>query len=507
MSTITTTSVNSATSSASANVQNLVQQAAQSIISGSTGNSSMDVATLVSALVNAKTAGPAAELKAKQTSDSTTLSAYGALSAALNALQAGIKNLSDGTTLSTFAATASGKGLDAVAGAGAVAGSYEIEVAQIATSQSLSSAAFDANARLGTGKLTIAVGGKSMVVTIDSTNNTLSGIANAINKASNNPGVVATIVNGTGGAHLVLRSTASGALNTINLSTSNVVGDAGLSSLGVTSTPGDNGAASSIVSSDTDHAWRQSEGAQDALFSVGGIEASSSTNAATLAITGVTLNLSSAAAGTTQTLTIAQDATALSTAITNFANLYNTVVTTINSLSSYDKSSKAAGALLGDSALVASKNTLASIIVGGAGSGSSRVGLGSIGITLKGDPADGTLVVDSKKLTASITGNPAQVATLFNSTDGVGARLSRSITDFVKTGGIIDTRSTALNVDLKSIATQQTTLANYSAQLTKQYQNQFTALNTLMATMNNNAQYLTALFGGAKTAGALATNK
>ncbi|CAE6848132.1 flagellar filament capping protein FliD [Paraburkholderia domus] len=503
MSTITTTSVNSAT----ANAQSQVQQAAQSIISGSTGNSTMDVASLVSALVNAKTAGQTAALKAKQTSDTTVLSAYGALSSALNALQAAIKNLSDGTTLSTFAATASGKGMDPKAGPGAVAGSYTIDVTQIAASQSLSSAAFDATAQLGTGKLSIAVGGKSMDVTIDSTNNTLTGIANAINKAGNNPGVTATIVTGTGGAHLVLRSTTTGSTNTINGSTSGVQNDAGLSSLGVTSTPGANGTASTIVSSDTNKAWRQSEAAQDALFTVGEIEASSSTNAVTSAISGVTLNLSSAAVGTTQTLTIASDTTAQNTAITNFANLYNTVVTTINSLSSYDKSSKTGGALLGDSTLMTIKNTLASIIGGGVGTGASAVGLASIGISLKGDPADGTLVIDNKKLATSLTSSPAQVAALFNSTNGLGVKLNKSITDFVKTGGIIDSRNTALNADLKSITTQQTTLANYSAALTKQYQNQFTALNTLMATMNNNSQYLTALFGGSKSAGALATNK
>jgi flagellar hook-associated protein 2 len=503
MSTITTTSVNSATS----NAQSQLQQAAQSIISGSTGNSTMDVASLVSALVNAKTAGQTAALKAKQTSESTVLSAYGALSSALSALQAAIKSLSDGTTLSTFGAIASGKGMDPKAGPGAVAGSYTIDVKQIAASQSLSSAAFDATAKLGTGKLTIEVGGKSMDVTVDSTNNTLTGIANAINKAGNNPGVTATIVTGTGGAHLVLRSTTTGASNTINVSTGDVQNDNGLSSLGVTSTPGANGAASSIVSSDTNKAWRQSEGAQDALFTVGGIEASSSSNAVTSAISGVTLNLSSAAVGTTQTLTIASDTTAQNTAITNFANLYNTVVTTINSLSSYDKSSKTGGALLGDSTLTTIKNTLASIIGGGVGTGTSAVGLASIGISLKGDPADGTLVIDNKKLTASLTSSPAQVATLFNSTNGLGVKLNKSITDFVKTGGIIDTRSTALNADLKSITAQQTTLANYSAALTKQYQNQFTALNTLMATMNNNANYLTALFGGPKSAGALASNK
>ncbi len=64
-----------------------------------------------------------------------------------------------------------------------------------------------------------------------------------------------------------------------------------------------------------------------------------------------------------------------------------------------------------------------------------------------------------------------------------------------------------LNKDLTNIATQQSNLANYTTQLTNQYQAQFTALNTLMSTMNNNAQYLTQLFGGANSAGALSSSK
>nr|WKF58649.1 Flagellar hook-associated protein 2 [Paraburkholderia busanensis] len=503
MSTINTTSVNTAT----ANAKNQVQNAAQSIISGSTGNSTMDVASLVSALVNAKTAGQSAALQAKQSTDTTTLSAYGALSSALTALQAAIKNLSDGTTLSTFAATASGKGLDPKAGAGAVAASYTVAVKQIATSQSLSSAAFGSTAQLGTGKLTIAVGGKSMDITVDEKNNTLGGIADAINKASNNPGVTATIVTGTGGAHLVLRAANTGSANTIDVTTSGVQNDAGLSALGVKSTPGTDGGASSFVSADSSKAWRQSDVAQDALLTIGDIDARSATNAVSDAISGVSLNLSRDSVGTTQTVTVAADTTAQNSAITNFANLYNTVVTTVNKLSSYDKTSKTGGALLGDSTLLTIKNALASIVGGGVGKGTSVVSLAHIGISLKGDPADGTLVIDNAKLTAALNNSPARVAQLFNTTDGLGAKLNKSITEFTRTGGIIDTRNSALNADLKSIAAQQTKLADYATQLTNQYQSQFTALNKLMATMNNNSAYLTALFGGSKSAGALATNK
>ena len=50
----------------------------------------------------------------------------------------------------------------------------------------------------------------------------------------------------------------------------------------------------------------------------------------------------------------------------------------------------------------------------------------------------------------------------------------------------------------------QEALSAYQAQLTAQYNAQFTALNTLMVSSNSNAQYLTQLFGGSNSAGALA---
>jgi len=134
--------------------------------------------------------------------------------------------------------------------------------------------------------------------------------------------------------------------------------------------------------------------------------------------------------------------------------------------------------------------------------GNSTISLGSIGITLN---ADGTLTANSTTLTSALTSNPSGVSALFNSTTGVAAQLTTSLNSFLGTGGLISNSQSAVNTDLTSITTQQTTLTAYTAQLTSQYQAQFTALNTLMATMNNNSQYLTQLFGGADSAGALAS--
>jgi flagellar hook-associated protein 2 len=492
--------------------------AAQSVISGSTGNASLDVSALVTSLVNAKVAGQTGSLIAQQRNDNTKLSAIGALQAGLSALQAGIAPLSNGTALGQFTATTDGTGLTASGSNGAATGSYSVAVTQIASAQTLSSAAFGATTALGTGTMNVSVGDKSMSVDITSANNTVSGIASAINSSSSNPGVTATVVTGTDGAHLILRSSATGASNTIDVSVGTVTDDAGLSSLGVTSTAGASAAdpstitsASASASASATRPWTQTESAKDAMFTIDGTAGTSSSNTVTTAIQGVTLNLTAAAigvpAGTPQTLTVAQDTTSASTAINNFVNLYNTLVTTYGQVAGFD-SSKAKGAqggpLLGNSMFNTVKGTLASIVSGGVKNGSSNISLGAIGIALN---KDGTLTADSTKMASELTSNPQGVAALFNSTTGVAAKMTKSLNGFLGEGGLIANNQDPLNADLKGISTQQDTLASYSAQLTHQYQAQFTALNTVMATMNKNSQYLTQLFGGANSAGALAKGK
>lgn len=354
----TTAAGSAAASTAASNTA--LQQAAQSIISGSTGNSSMDVSSLVTALVNAKTAGQTAALTAQQTSDNTTISAYGTLSAGLSALQASLTSLSNGNTLNAFKASASGNGLTATAASGAVAGSYAIDVKQIAAAQVLTSSGYSATQALASGPstLTLSVGGASTTISLDSSNSTVAGIASAINAASNNPGVTATVVNGTDGAHLVLHATATGSANTIGVSISDSNSGDALNQLAVqsnagTSLSGTSNATSaqlaanqsSLPSGTTN--WSQTTAAQDAYFTIDGTAVANATNTVTSALSGVTLNLTAAAVDSTgtspQTLTIAQDTGSQSTAINNFVNLYNTLVTTMGTLSSFSSGATTQG--------------------------------------------------------------------------------------------------------------------------------------------------------------------
>lgn len=501
------------TSSSTVDPTSAVQQAAQSIISGST-NSTMDVNSLVSAIVNAKVAGQTDALNNKKTADNTQLTAIGSLKSVLSLLQSSITNLANGKTLGSFTATADGKGLTGSADTTAVAGSYAVKVTNIASAQSLTSGVFSTTDKLGTGSITLKVGDKTSTITLNDSNNTLSGIVSAINSASDNPGVSATIVNGADGAHLVLRSTSTGVANAINVDVTTSDANAAINKLKVSSSttktdPDPTDPTKTIdvpehTTIDGANGWTQSSAGVDSHLTVAGTPVTSSSNTIKEAITGVSMTITADSVGTTQTLTIGQDVSGQKTAIDAFVTAYNNFISTASSLTSFDSTSSSQGALLGDSMMNTIKNTIASTISKAIGTGASKVNLASIGIALQ---PDGTLKTDEDALTDALTNNSGTVASLFNTTDGVAAQLNNSLTSFLQTGGIIDTRTTALNTDLKNIADQQTQLTSYTQQLTTSYNQQFTALNTLMSSMTQQSSYLTALFGGSNSAGAMSDAK
>lgn len=313
----------------------------------------------------------------------------------------------------------------------------------------------------------------------------------------------ATVVNGVDGTHLLLHSISTGLANGINVQVTS--SDAELNKLSVKSSTSTTTPATTVV--DDSGNWKQSVAGQDAHFSISGMEIASASNTVTSAIDGLTLNLSADAVGSPQTLTIAQDITDQKTAIGAFVTAYNNFVTAAASFTGFD-ATKAAGSqgsvLLGDSTLNAIRNTLSGAMSGGVKQSNGAANLAGIGITFQ---KDGTLKIDDARLTNALSNDSTSIAALFNSKTGLAASLDTSLTSFLKTGGLLDTHSAALTTDLKSLATQQDQLTDYTDKLTKRYEAQFTALNQLMAQTSHNADYLTALFGGKNSEGALANNK
>ncbi|RDU97419.1 flagellar filament capping protein FliD [Trinickia dinghuensis] len=456
-----------------------IQQAAQSILSGATG-SSLDVNTLVQVLVNAKTAGHTAVLAHQQQSDNAVISALSAIKSVLSSLKTSLTGLADGSVFSQFAATASGKGIEATAtaAAGAAAGSYSVFVEQLAAANQISSKAFTRDATLGTGTLTIGVGSGSMSIELDSKNNTLAGLAQAINGAADNPGVTAAVVKGSDGEHLVLTSKQTGAANTVSVSAGAGV-DANLATAN----------------------FKQVTAAQDAKLTVSGNPVTSASNVVKDALTGVTLTLTSPAVGTTQTVGIESDTTAIGKAVQGFADAYNAWVSAQKAQSAYDPTTRQAAPLLGDSMLNSAVNSIGRIMSSGVSVGGKTYSLAQIGLDLQ---HDGTLAFSSSKLQSSLKSEPTGVSSVFNGTNGIGQQLDKLLNEYtLSTIGQLDKRSASINDELTSITKQQSDLTTYQQTLTAQYNAQFNALNRLLTTVSNNKTYLNQLFGGNGAAGTL----
>ncbi|MYM38410.1 flagellar filament capping protein FliD [Duganella qianjiadongensis] len=277
-------------------------------------------------------------------------------------------------------------------------------------------------------------------IVIDSTNNTLQGILDAINKG--NFGVTASIVSdgssGTGATpnHLILTSSATGVSSTMKITLAGSGGnppDPDLVAL-----LGYDPAGTQNLS--------QKAAAADTRASVNGIAVTSSGTSITGAIAGVSI---SALAVGNSTLTVAKDSSSLTTSVNNFVKAYNDLNGQIVSLGAYNADTKSGGPLLGDTTLrslqAGIRRQLSTSITGLRGT--SLTNLSQIGISFQ---KDGTLALDNAKLQKSINSNFNDIAGLFAA---VGRGTDPDV-KFVSSGTNTKAGDYALNIT--QLATQGT---------------------------------------------------
>ena len=299
-----------------------------------------------------------------------------------NTLARSVGGAFDGRTATVSDTTA----LTATAGSSAVAGTYTVSVNHLAAAQQIASAGYiDPNTQLRTGTLSLQVGsGAVTTVTLTSQNNTLQGLANAINTAGGD--VQASIIS-DGSANpyrLLLTSTKTGAANTITV-TNHLTGGSG-ASIDPTSTT--------------------VQAAADASVSLGTLTVTSPSNQINNLINGVTLNLAKSGGGAVN-ITVANDTAAATTALQNFVTSYNSVVKFIGSQTQYDATTNTAGQLLGNPDVSALSNALANALgasVPGAG------GLSSVGLSFN---SDGTLALNTNQLASALnSSDPNAIANI-----------------------------------------------------------------------------------------------
>ena len=328
--------------------------------------SGLDISSLVSKLVAAESEPANDRLNAKEITLGSELSAYGTLKSALATFQSSVTKLEDESAFQVYTATSSNSEVfTSTADDSAVAGKYNIEVMQIAQSDKVRSADFTASTEVvGTGTLDISLGATSFQLTIDSNNNTLEGIRDAINSASDNPGITATLINVDSGTQLILSSDQVGASNTINVAA--VDDDAGdgfdLARLD----------SANLISLQT---------AQDAIIKVDTQTVTRDSNSFSDVISGVTFSLAKAQPGTIETLTVASDNASIKKDVESFVSNYNKLIGVMKGLSKYDETTKVSGALNGDSIIRGIQTKLRQVISTTV-DGSAFSNLSELGITL-----------------------------------------------------------------------------------------------------------------------------
>jgi flagellar hook-associated protein 2 len=420
--------------------------------------SGLPIEDIVSKLMSAESQ-PLTLLAQKEASYQSKLSGYGSLSGALSQFQSTMANLGKASTFQSLASNIGDSDVfTATLANKALTGSYQINVTQLAQSQTITTTGqASKSTTIGNGASTTIsfqfgkIAGGTLTngtyagatftqdaeqetgsVTIDSSNNSLQGISDAINAA--NIGVTASIISDGSStpARLVLTSKQTGEASSMKIT---VDGDPALQNLLGYDPAGTQGLT-------------QSSAGQNTLLNVNGTVITAATTKVEEAIQGVTLNIKKI--GSTS-MTVTQDTSAVQSSVNDFAKAYNDLNSALQKLTSYTPSTKAGdpgqgAALFGESSVRTIqdqiRNTLSSSL---AGLSNTNLNLPQIGV---GFDKDGNMTVDSDKLGKALKNNFNDIAGLFAT---VG-QPTDSLINF--TSSSTSTKAGSYDINITKLATQ-----------------------------------------------------
>ncbi|HEX5234232.1 MAG TPA: flagellar filament capping protein FliD [Silvibacterium sp.] len=416
-----------------------------------TGGQGFDVSSTVSQIV--------ANLKAVETPWTNQISTLNTQSAVLTSIGNDLNSLSTAmTSLTDFEGVLSekeGSSSDnsvlelTSASTSAVAGSHTIVVSALAQTSSYFSDAIGSTDTLS-GTLTFAVGaGAPQNVAIDSSDNTLSALANAINSGSY--GVSASVITSGGTERLSLVSNTSGAAADLVVSGS--------------LTDATTGAAVNFT---------QGQAGQDAQFTVDGISAASASNTVSNVIPGVTFQLLSASPATSVQVEITNNNSDVEAAVGNFVSAYNAAIKGLNTQESNDATGNPEP-LFGNPTVSSLQEQLQQALTFAPSSG-AVTSLTQLGISVNND---GTLALDSDTLGSELNSNYQDVVNLFQpsaSFTSFGANFATALNNLGNS-----TPEGAITLALAENATETSTLntniANENALISTEQTNLTTELN------------------------------
>lgn len=395
----------------------------------------------------------------RESTYNTQVKALSTLKSALSTFSSAVSGLksSNSNMLVNTAKFSSDSYATATVGSKATSGSYDFFVEKLASKSQTAITGLDATA-LGSGTLDITQDGSTFSVDLSGISS-MDALVAAINKASGNDGVQATLVRSGETLNMVLTSAETGANQAISFSFNSADGDFAAMQERTLSTASDA------------KVWM---GGKDT-----GIELNNASNTFDNVIDGVTLtfNKAHAAGDSPLTLDISQDASATKDKVQTFVNAYNTLISSISSLTASGSESSSRGVLAGDSSVTAIKSMINQTIRNTFG-GTNLINFGVRATST------GTLSIDAATFDKALASNPEGFESLFT---GKG-NLVDSLTDSLKiytnaTNGVLTNRVATLNERLSDISDEYDKIqAKYDSSYSR-YLNQYTNLMQIMNSM------------------------
>lgn len=216
-------------------------------------------------------------------------------------------------------------------------------------------------------------------------------------------------------------------------------------------------------------------------MSIDNQQVTSQSNRVSGAITGVTLDLTQAGSNQTGMLKISRDTETVKNNLTEFVDAYNKLMTSVETLSGYKPDSDRP--LQGDAmvrSLASQVRNMVSDRVDQAGGGS--IGLFDIGISVD---RFGTMTVNNSTLDTALADNMTGVEQLFSTpVTGLGNRLDALAEEYVKTGGVLDSRDSILSGEQRRLDDQKLVFSRKMEQLEARLLKQFNAMDLVVASLN-----------------------
>ena len=424
--------------------------------------SGLDVNGILEQIVEAERVPTENRLNLKETTLQAELSGFGVIKGAISSFQSTLGKLKSASLFnSTDVSVSNPDVLSASSSSIAQEGNYSVEVKSLAQPHSLASIAFNAlDDVVGSGTLNFdfgttvydpgtdfATGDDTYTsfttnpdrsvesIVIDNSNNTVSGIRDAINEAD--IGVKASIVDDGSGFRLLISSEQSGLDNSLEISVDE----------GATAAENIDTSGLSLLAFNTDATnIEQTQSAQDAVISVNGLSVSRESNVVSGAIPGVTLNLKQIDIGNPVQVAISnQNVSEAQDNIKSFVDGFNELASVFSGLTQYGGEGGTNGVLLGDTV---SRNILQQVrreLGGVIDNGGSFNSLSSIGISTN---RDGSLTLDSSVLSSALKSDFDSVAKLFY------ANASASDSEVLFSSSSTKTQEGSYQVSISSLATQ-----------------------------------------------------